>query len=82
MSWIWPECGEEKKSFFAVDSAAAFVASAAANFPGIMAVRMENIMQNVIPNLIRNLFVCVWTDPESRFDRLSDRSWWRGAASR
>ena len=67
MSCIWPECGEETKSFFAVDSAGA-------NFPGIMAVRMENIMQNVIPNLIRNLFVCVWTDPESRFDRLSDRS--------
>lgn len=71
MSCIWPECGEEKKSFFAVDSAAWALG---ANFPGIMAVRMENIMQNVIPNLIRNLFVCVWTDPESRFDRLSDRS--------
>ena len=67
MSCIWPECGEEKKSFFAVDSAGA-------NFPGVMVVRMENIMQNVIPNLIRNLFVCVWTDTELRFDRLSDRS--------
>ena len=71
MSCIWPECGEEKKSFFAVDPAAWALG---ANFPGIMAVRMENIVQNVIPNLIRNLFVCVWTDTELRFDRLSDRS--------
>ena len=72
MSCIWPECGEEKKSFFAVDSAA--LCASAAWALGAMAVRMENIMQNAIPNLIRNLFVCVWTDTELRFDRLSERS--------